>query len=152
MQGLAAFILTAKAACYVGGGGTRSRGSRPGSHDIFFAAGDWSYQDNYYGGTDFIGQEAVWFKNEPVWAMNYHGAILDPTAIDSARGAEVIRAALSAMYRAGRFLGGWTHDHGPYRYTDASEGDVTRFTGLETIARNGRIVYRLPYHGGLVRP
>jgi hypothetical protein len=151
MQGLTQFVVAAKAACYVGGG-ERAPASRLGSKDLRFSQGDWSYLDSYFGGTDFLGQETVWFKDQPVWAMNYYGAVLEAAAIDGARGAEVIRAALSALYREGRFLGGWSYNHGPYLYTDESTGDVAMFTGVETIMREGKLVYRLHYHGGMIKP
>ena len=55
------FIVKAKAATYVGGG-ARGAACRPGSHDLEFADGDWSYLDSYFGGRDFIGEEVVYFQ------------------------------------------------------------------------------------------
>ena len=62
---LSAFIVCAKAATYVGGG-TKSLSRRPGSHDLEFQEGAFAYFDTYFGGADFIGQEAVWFEGRPV--------------------------------------------------------------------------------------
>ncbi len=145
------FVVTAKTATYVGGG-EKAESSRTGSHDLTFASGDWRYRDSYFGGTDFIGQEVVWLLDEPVWAMNYYGHIVEPDLIDAVRAGETIKAALSAMYREGRFLGGfeWTGPHGTY--VDRSDGDVTHFSGIETIRAGGRVAYRLDYCGGLVKP
>jgi hypothetical protein len=147
---LNAFIVRAKAATYVGGG-EKAAPSRPGSHDLTFAGGDWSYRDSYFGGTDFLGQETVWLKGEPVWAMNYYGYILRPELIDAVRAGATIKAALSALYQEGRFLGGFDFEgpHGLYR--DRTEGDATHFHGTETISFGGRLAYRLDYLGGLVR-
>jgi hypothetical protein len=92
---LDAFIVRAKAVTYVGGG-VKVAPSRPGSHDLTFAGGDWSYRDSYFGGTDFLGQETVWLKGEPVWAMNYYGYILRPELIDAVRAGSTIKAAFSA--------------------------------------------------------
>ena len=92
---LNAFIVRAKAVTYVGGGG-KVAPSRPGSHDLTFAGGDWSYRDSYFGGTDFLGQETVWLKGEPVWAMNYYGYILRPELIVAVRAGSTIKAAFSA--------------------------------------------------------
>ena len=145
------FVVSAKRATYVGNG-ERAAPSRAGSHDLTFAEGEWSYRDSYFGGTDFIGQESVWFTGEPVWAMNYYGYIGRPDLIDGARAGVTIKAALSAMYREGRFLGGFefTGPHGVYR--DASIGDVTHFSGRESIAVGGVEAYALDYHGGLIKP
>jgi hypothetical protein len=151
MQGLQAFVVEAKAVCYVGNGRT-SRPSRSGSHDLRHASGPWAYLDSYFGGSDFLGQEVVWHRRTPVWAMNYYGAILDPLSITAPVAGEVIKAALSALYREGRFLGGFRFEHREFVYDDVSEGSVASFCGHETITRHDRAVYRLSYHGGLIRP
>ena len=143
-------IVRAKAASYVGGG-TRAHSSRPGSHDLTWAEGDWRYLDSYFGGTDFLGQEAVWHGGEPVWAMTYYGYISRPDLIDGRRAGETIKAALSAMYGEGRFLGGfeWAGEYG--RYIDASRGDAGHFHGRESILVGGVEAYGLDYFGGLVK-
>jgi hypothetical protein len=145
------FVVLAKRQTYVGDG-ARAEPSRAGSHDLTFGAGAWGYRDSYFGGTDFIGQETVWLDGEPVWAMNYYGYIARPELIDAARAGATIKAALSAMYAAGRFLGGWEWrgPHGVYR--DSSTGDVAHFSGRETIAVDGVEAYALDYHGGLIKP
>lgn len=148
---LNSFIVAAKRATYVGGGG-RADPSRPGSHDLVFAEGEWAYRDSYFGGTDFIGQEVVWLRGEPVWAMNYYGYITRPDLIDGQRAGETIKGALSALYAQGRFLGGfgWTGPHG--RYADASQGGAGHFRGREVIVVDGIEAYALDYCGGLIKP
>jgi hypothetical protein len=146
------FIVTAKAASYIGGAPHSARPSRRASHDITFEEGAFSYLDSYYGGTNFIGQETVWHEGEPVWAMNYHGRVLDPDRIDGSRAGAVIKDALSALYREGRFLGGFHHEHGFGLYLDESEGDHLGFRGVERILVDGVEAYRLDYHGGRILP
>jgi hypothetical protein len=150
-QALESFILEAKRTCYVGDG-RRAAPSRRGSHDLVHGRGEFAYRDSYFGGTDFQGQEVVWLGREPVWVMSYSGYVLRPELIDAARAGATIKAALSAMYAEGRFLGGfeWTGPHGVY--TDTSRGDVTRFSGREWIAVDGVEAYALDYFGGLIRP
>ncbi|MBN1888573.1 MAG: hypothetical protein JW850_11305 [Thermoflexales bacterium] len=146
---LGAFIVKAKAATYAAGGAT-SLSYRPGSHDLQFHAGEFAYLDSYFGGVDFIGQEVVYYQGQPVWAMNYYGRILETTLIKGEEAGQIIQASLSALYKEGRFLGGFEHDAGQGVYTDTNEGDVTSFTGKEWIARSGSRVYELVYHGGLI--
>lgn len=144
------FVVTAKSATYVGqGDGTTP--SRSGSRDLTYADGDWHYRDSYFGGTDFIGQEVVWRAGAPVWAMNYYGYILRPELMDAERAGATIKAALSAMYEEGRFLGGfeWKGLHGSY--CDVSKGDVAHFHGRESIVVQGVEAYALDYHGGLIK-
>jgi len=151
MDGLEDFIVEAKAASYAGNGAFQAP-SRGGSHDIGYRREAWRYLDSYFGGTDFLGQETAWLGEVPVWAMNYYGRILRSKLIDAVVAGSVIKAALSALYREGRFLGGFEHEVGPARYVDASSGTVEGFHGVERIFIGASEAYRLDYHGGLVRP
>jgi hypothetical protein len=151
MDELNLVVVAAKQASYVGGG-VKAASSRPGSHDLVWEEGDWRYRDSYFGGTNFIGQETVWRGAQPVWAMNYYGFILRPDLIDGQRAGETIKAALSAMYAQGRFLGGfaWSGPHGDY--VDQSSGDVGHFFGREVILVDAVEAYGLHYCGGLIAP
>lgn len=155
MDGLEDFILEAKAASYVGGS-SPAPPSRTGAHDIGYRRARWRYLDSYFGGTDFLGQEVVWSGDTPVWAMNYHGRVLDPERISGSTAGAVIREALSALYRLDRFmdrsLGPFAHEVGPYRSIDSNAGSVAGFWGTERIVLKDRDVYRLDYHGGMVKP
>ena len=144
------FIVQAKAATYVGDG-QKSASCRKGSHDLAYQDGPFSYLDSYFGGSDFIGQEVVYYNGEPVWAMNYYGRILHPEAISAAEAGQIIKQSLSKMYQEGRFLGGFVHEAAGSTYTDTSQGDLESFTGLEWIVRGGEKVYELVYHGGLIK-
>lgn len=147
---LHSFIVRAKAATYIGGG-ANVPSCRPASHDLHFEDGDWTYLDSYFGGTHFIGEEAVWYAGSPVWAMNYFGSIVRPELITSSQAGQVIKASLSRMYTENRFLGGFHHSEGDFTYVDTNEGDLSRFTGREWIQRDGINVYELVYHGGLIK-
>jgi Domain of unknown function (DUF5680) len=151
VTGLEAFVVRAKSATYVGSG-SPAKPSRLGSHDLVFGTDDWLYRDSYFGGTDFLGQETVWFRDEPVWAENYYGYILRPDLIDAVQAGLTIKAALSAMYQEGRFLGGldWFGPHGHCK--DHSSGDVSHFYGREVILISGVEAYALDYCGGLIKP
>ena len=151
LEELHQFIVQAKAATYVGNG-NKTISCRIGSHDLSFQAGSFSYLDSYFGGTDFIGQEVVYHEDEPVWAMNYYGRIIEKDSITAAEAGQMIKASLSRMYKEGRFLGGFEYSINGDTYIDSSEGDVASFTGKESITRNGVKVYELIYHGGLVIP
>ncbi len=147
---LTAFIVRAKASSYVGRG-PKSLSYRPSSHDLQFHDGDFSYLDSYFGGTDFIGQEIVYFQGKPVWAMNYYGRVLEPSLITGAETGQIIQASLAEMYQQGRFLGGFEHATNNGIYYDTNLGDVASFTGREWITRNAVVVYDLVYHGGLIK-
>ena len=147
---LQSFIVRAKAATYVGDG-TKIPPCRPASHDLQFVDKDWAYLDSYFGGTDFIGQETVWYAGNPVWAMNYNGYIIKPELITPSQAGHIIKASLSRMYSENRFLGGFHYSEGDFTYFDTSEGEFSRFTGREWIQRDGIKAYELIYHGGLIK-
>jgi hypothetical protein len=151
LQQLNQFIVRAKAATYVGDG-KKAQSCRQGSHDLKFQEESFSYLDSYFGGTDFIGQEVVYFEEEPVWAMNYYGRIIEPKKIDAAEAGWIIKESLSKMYQEGRFLGGFEHITGIGTYTDTSQGEPDSFSGKEWITRENVKVYELVYHGGLIKP
>jgi len=147
---LNAFIVRAKAKTYVGGG-EHSTSSRLGSHDLRFIEGDWTYLDSYFGGSDFIGEEVVYFAGQPVWAMNYYGRIIQNDLLTAAQAGDMIKTSLSNLYKQGRFLGGFEYTENDLTYLDASEGDADHFQGRETIKRGPEIAYELLYHGGMIR-
>ena len=144
------FLVRAKAATYVGSG--RESGScRPGSHDLEFHEGVFQYLDSYFGGSDFIGEEVVYFEGKPVWAMNYYGRILAPESITAEESGKILKKSLSQLYQQNRFLGGFKTIDGRDAYFDTNEGKIDTFTGKEWIEREGIRVYELFYHGGLIK-
>jgi hypothetical protein len=144
------FIVRAKAATYVGNG-EQVPPCRTGSHDLRFPDGRWQYHDSYFGGSDFIGEEVVYFAGKPVWAMNYYGRILRDDLLTGAQAGQMIKASLSRIYNAGRFLGGFEHVEDDLTYVDTSEGNPDSFQGRELIRREQETAYELVYHGGLIR-
>jgi hypothetical protein len=69
----------------------------------------------------------------------------------AAEAGSIIEQSLTAMYREGRFLGGFECETDRGVYTDTSEGDVASFARKERITRQGVIVYDPVYHGGLIK-
>lgn len=149
-QQLHDFIVRAKAATYVGSG-EKSLSYRPGALDLQFHQPPFAYLDSYFGGSDFLGQEVVYYEGRAAWVMNYYGYILRPEQISAETAGRVIKASLTQLYKEGRFLGGFEHHTEGYVYVDTNDGDVRHFTGKEWIAQSGVVVYELVYHGGLVK-
>ena len=147
------FIINAKANGWVGAqpAGKKISSSRKGSFDITYEEGDFFYQDSFVGLTDFCGQEHVCFKNEPVWSMAYFGYVVQQGLFTSKQTVEVLRSALGALYREGRFLGEFRHHHEKCEYHDVNHGDFRNFHGKESIHQDGVLVFELRYFGGLVR-
>ncbi len=147
---LHSFIVKAKANTYAGSGNP-SLSYRPHSHDLQFHEGDFAYLDSYFGGTDFLGQEVVYYQGDAVWAMNYYGRILRAELINSSEAGKIIKESLTELYKLERFLGGFEHTMSLGTYTDTNEGTIASFTGREWIIRATTKVYELVYHGGLIK-
>ena len=147
---LEAFIVRAKRRTYVGDG-ARLLSYRQGSHDLQHAEGDFVYHDCYFGGSDFVGEEVLYWRGKPVWAENYFGRIIDPALISPERAGQVIKSSLTRMYAEDRFLAGFEATDGDCTYHDTSTGDATWFQGREWIELAGRTAYELYYNGGLIR-
>jgi len=143
------FIVQAKKKTYAGNA-NKLLPYRLGSKDIQYINGDWAYHDSYLGDSDFIGQEAVYYQQKPIWAMNYFGYILDNDTFSSAEAGDMIMKSLSKLYTENRFLGAFEHTEGDLRYVDTNNGDLKRFTGKEQIFKKDRLVYELVYHGGML--
>src|SRR5690554_2776045 len=80
---IAAFVIRAKAACYVGDG-SHLLPYRLGAIDLQYQDGPFVYHDSYFGDSDFLGQEVVYHERRPVWGMSYHGYLLEPSRINAA--------------------------------------------------------------------
>jgi hypothetical protein len=150
MQILLPFIIRAKKATYVGNG-VKLPASRPGSHELAYTEGDFTYRDSYFGGTDFIGQECVWRQETPIWSMAYYGYILRPDLVTGEQAAMLLRAALSQPQSQGRLLDNLQFSADKMQYAIASEGTVEHFRGRETITVQGTLAYALDYFGGKIR-
>jgi hypothetical protein len=63
----------------------------------------------------------------------------------------LLQAALRQVPAERPYRGPETFRQGEYDYANETEGGLDRFSGIETIAREGRVLYRLRYSGGLLR-
>ena len=144
---LRAFIAEAKRATYAAGVEGEA-GPRPGTKDIPYAKDGWSYLDSYYGGIDFLGQEAVWFQGRPVWGMNYYGRTdITLSGSDLPR---FLKAALLAMPTEAPYRGPALHVEGDYEYRCRWKGSLADFSGEEEILYLGMQAYKLAFHGGTI--
>jgi len=148
------FLLEAKRATYAAGAPELAVASRPGSKDLPYRRGPWSYLDGYYGGEAFSGEEAVWHDDgsdarAPVWSMNYYGTLLGPDIDDDF--SRCLKAALAAAPRAAPYRGPELFRLGEYTFVCRWAGGLEFFSGEEEIFRGETPVYRLFFHGGKIR-
>lgn len=152
MNKLEEFLIEAKTQTYANENIEKVESSRLGSNDYEYRNGNMTYHDTYFGGTNFIGEEAVYIDNEIYWAMNYYGVTLDESLGEEA----MDKALRPALMMVGKddiipVRGPKEFANGDYKYTFNVQGDLNYFNGIETIYRNDEKIYELRCSGGLVK-
>jgi transcriptional regulator with XRE-family HTH domain len=120
--------------------------SRPQSHDYRYEQGDLLYIDTYIGGECFSGEEAIWKKNVPVWAMNYSGRVLKEEF-----SGDFLKEALRNCNEQQPYRGPEYYQDGEYTYKMQITGDMNWFQGYEEIFFKNEKVYECYFHGGIVK-
>jgi hypothetical protein len=147
------FLLQAKRRTYAGQGDAAAVTPLvPGSIQLEYREGDYSYRDIYFGMTYFVGQEVVSVGDAAVWSMSYAGGVtFSPADISQARTIYAfLRQALLLCTEAEPYRGPARHTRESLTYTNASHGGLDAFWGVEEILRGGDKVYQLRYAGGFI--
>ena len=147
------FLIEAKKETYANGTAEKVNPTRRGSSDYEYKNDKYSYHDTYFGGTDFQGQEVVYQQDDtPIWGMIYYGRTLDESLSEEA----MDNALRPALMRVGEddtipVRGPKEFENQGYKYTFEVTGDLTNFEGEETIEKEGKKIYTLKCHGGMIR-
>ena len=117
--------------------------SKPNSRDYKYTEGEYTYMDTYMGNENFAGEEAVWIKDNPIYAMNYYGQILsDDFDID------FLKEMLALVSYEKPYRGPEFYQKGNYAYYCQVHGDFDFFYGEEKIYCKQEKVYLCRFHGG----
>ncbi len=147
------FLIEAKKSTYANGTAEKIESSRLDSKDYEYKKGNMLYHDTYFGGTNFIGEEVVYIDNKIYWAMNYYGVTLDENlgeeAMDNALRPALMQVGVSENIIPVR--GPREYKTGDFKYTFEVSGDLTNFSGIETIYKNDKKIYELKCNGGLIK-
>lgn len=147
------FLLHAKRRTYAGQRDeTTVMPLLPGAKQLEYLEAPFFYRDIYFGLRSFIGQETVYFRKRPVWAMSYSGGtVAEITAQDEISHIyDFLRQALGQVAYERPFRGPQIYHGGAFRYLDATQGDISRFRGEEMIMYGDKRVYELRYGGGMI--
>ncbi|MDV3426090.1 MAG: DUF5680 domain-containing protein [Bacillota bacterium] len=145
MSDIIEFLLRAKKATYAGKG-PESKPYRPNSHDLEYTEGNLKYIDTYLGSSSFIGEEALWEEDIPMWGMNYSGRVLN----EGFEG-HFLKEALREVPFDKPFRGPKEFRRGDFLYLCDVKGDFEWFSGNEEILLNGTKVYECMFHGGKIK-
>lgn len=144
MQKIRKFLVKAKRNTYANEN-AREIKVKYGGKILTFTEGKFSYQDKYFGTNPFSGEEIVLQEGRVIWIMNYYG---------QAKNKEVytfLKKALMKVEKNKPFRGPTKFKEGKFKYKNKVMGDVSKFSGVETITNNKKEIYKGYYHGGFVR-
>ena len=138
------FLIRAKRNTYAGKG-AETTSSRPNSHDLMYVENELKYIDTYLGGKYFLGEEAIWKDDKPLWAMNYSGRV-----IGASFSGDFLKDSLYNVPENKPYRGPDYYEDGEYTYSSNVDGDFDWYQGYEEIRYQGQKIYECYYHGGIV--
>lgn len=139
------FLCRAKRETYASGNAKECIPCRPNSHDLKYCEGNLIYIDTYLGGEKFVGEEAIWNDNIPLWSMNYAGRIVE-------EGFEgwFLKEALRIVNEEYPYRGPLSYENGDFKYECSFAGNFEWFDGEEVIYKNDVKIYECKFHGGVI--
>lgn len=150
---LTGFLGRASKATYAGGGG-EAQSWRRGFKELEYRENDLYYRDSYTGFLRSWGQEVVWREDKPLWTCLYGGGMtenyLDSDFADKTF--TFLKQVLSAGDKEATFQprGPKELSGGGWKYQCTFEGDISKFSGNESISYDNEVVFTHEFFGGLV--
>lgn len=141
------FIFDASRATYASGDESIKQKQLDGSTTIEFKSGNYTYNDNYFGGEPYGGREVVFLDNKAIWMMVYYG-LVHQGANNEVYG--FLMESLSNTTVDMPYRGPTVYEKDGWKYENSCVGDVEHFSGTEKIFRDQQCVYEAQYIGGLV--
>ncbi len=130
-------------------GDSDMRKQKNGSRTIHFSDGDWSMEDNFFGGEPYGGQQAVFYKGEPVWLCVYYGRVLQ-TDLPAEKVYGFLREALQHPPEGMPLRGPASYKKDKLEYRHDLTGELDDFTSKEVILENDKKIYWAKFLGGWV--
>lgn len=144
------FLIEAKKKTYAGQG--RKIRRKDTSRHYIYEKYQFRYHDTYYGNLVDCGREVVYFQNKPVWAMCYHGGIVEGFEEESKEVFSFLREALLEVPSEFPLRGPQVYIKENYMYINQYSGNLFNFSGKEIIvSKSNKLVYSKNYCGGLVK-
>jgi len=109
--------------------------------------GDWRYEDEFYGGEPYSGNETIWFKDKDIFRCVYRGKVAEGSNFSDVY--DFLRKALkkgpsgTCVHR-----GPEKYAEGNLTYKNSCKGSIEEFTQTEKIYLNEREVYTAFFIGG----
>ena len=153
MGNIEEFLIEAKKQTYANGSVEKKSSSRLNSNDYEYKKENMIYHDTYFGGTKFIGEEVVYVDSKPYWGMNYYGVTFDENLGEEAMD-NALRPALMKVGEDSSIIpvrGPREFINGEFKYLFDVTGDISNFSGIESVYKNNVKIYELKCNGGLIK-
>lgn len=109
----------------------------------------WKYEDEFYGGEPYSGNETIWLDGKDIFRCVYWGKVVDDVNFsdiyDFLRRALKVGPSGTCVHR-----GPESFIEGELKYTNSCIGDIEEFTQTERIFVKDREVYTAHFIGGRV--
>ena len=116
-----------------------------GSLQLEYQKADYFYEDIYFTSSKIlIGLQIVYYKNRPIWAMNYFGSIIEKDIL------VFLKESLLKLSQECRFGKNCQFEKRELKYQDDGQGNLEYFSGKEQIFQKNKNIYNLTYQGGLI--
>ena len=146
MDDLINFLVEARRATYAIPHGTIVG---DGTEQMSYDRHEWRYRDRYAGHNPSGGHELVWHNGKAVWMKNYIAEVVsDRRPISEIY--DFQREVLGQPDPSHLMRGPAAYANGNYSYTNDIDGTLERFSGHEQIFYDGKVVYRMTFHGGRI--
>lgn len=139
------FLVEAKKNTYAGSGTKNEKSMRPCSSDLEYSNGSYKYIDTYLGSENFIGEEAVFYLDKPIWGMNYYGKEHENYSGD------FLKKALMTVTKEYPYRGKPIFKDGDYTYVCSINGDFKHFSGVEKIYYDNKLTFECYFNGGIIK-
>ncbi|HUT95999.1 MAG TPA: DUF5680 domain-containing protein [Candidatus Paceibacterota bacterium] len=147
---LSKFLVKAKINTYTSSGEGGEKVLPDGSKEFEFTEGEFKYRDRYFGLNFFVGEEIIWKSGKTVWGMNYYGKIVSQT-VSPRQIYQFLQETLKRIPENKPFRGPYRFKKDNFKYFNKTKGTVEKFEGEEMIFHKGKSVYKLIYHGGIIK-
>ena len=145
------FIARARINTWAGGLGKQGA-KRTGSEGVFvFEEGELKYEDEYFGGPRFQGEEIVYENGKPVWGMVYFGGVPESVDVNSEEEFDFLKKALLSQNKLARFPRVAEYEEGEREYSCLVDGEMNNFTGHETVTHKGTVTHEVFFAGGIIK-
>jgi hypothetical protein len=150
MKTIGAFLNAANKSTYTNASAAKAASLRPKSDDYHYEEGDLVYHDTFFGSRDFIGEKIIYHLDRPVWGANYFSSLLDDDISESTLAVFLRKALMQEYENEVPVRGPKSFADGEWEYRFQADGTLARFSGLEEIMYQSKLVYELHIHGGFI--